>query len=370
MEHDCSDQHSEHQFLAELLRATSGDLAIRAAHRFINSRPDIAVRYEPLAVCKWKDGFASTIIDLSSSLAAGCPSVFARQIAWRRSAFEARGVPLDDLKAGLAVLKETVAAEVPPEDRAIIESFVKPALCAIDSVAPGCGQSSESSLCPETAVGQLGIKYLVALLEGNRLAASRLITDAAKAGMPVRDLYLQVLSPAQTELGRMWEQAEIDIAEEHFATATTQMVMAQLYSFLDRKPCNGKTVIAATVTGNHHEIGIKMVADFFEEEGWRAVYLGAAVPPDELAVAVVTFEADLLVLGACMHNQLQGVADAIRVVRATPQASRAQILVGGAGFAETGDLWRTMGADALANGATDAVDVAHRLVFTPSAVSR
>src|SRR6185369_4125192 len=109
--------------------------------------------------------------------------------------------------------------------------------------------------------------------------------------------------------------------------------------------------------GNQHELGIKMCADFFEMEGWRPVYLGPAVPPDELATAVVTFGADLLVLGACMHTQLQGIADAIRVVRSVPEAQGVKILVGGPGFAETGELWRTMGADAFAHCAADAAEV-------------
>jgi methanogenic corrinoid protein MtbC1 len=160
----------------------------------------------------------------------------------------------------------------------------------------------------------------------------------------------------------MWEMAEIDVAEEHFATATTQMVMAQLYSYLKRKPSNGRTVVAATVSGNHHELGIRMVADFFEMEGWRAVYLGPGVPPDELATAVVTFGADLLVLGACMHTQLQGIADAVRVVRATEGTEKVKVLVGGPGFAETGELWRTMGADAFAQCAESALGAAEQLM--------
>ncbi len=42
----------------------------------------------------------------------------------------------------------------------------------------------------------------------------------AVADSSVPDLYLQVL--------RMWQADEINVAEEHFATATTKMVLAQL----------------------------------------------------------------------------------------------------------------------------------------------
>src|SRR5262249_31800717 len=148
----------------------------------------------------------------------------------------------------------------------------------VDSNCCGCGQSGSAPLSADTPEGRLGASYLLALLEGDRLHASRLITDAAKAGMPVSHNYLCVLWPLLKELGRMWELAEIDVAEEHFATATTGMVMAQLYPYLERKKSNGRTVVAATVEGNQHELGVRMVADFFEMAGWRAVYLGSGVP--------------------------------------------------------------------------------------------
>ncbi len=362
MEHNGHEDQMQQHFLAELLRATAGEIGVCAAHKLVEGNPGLAARYQPFPACKWKDTLTSWTIELSAAVTAGCPSIFARQIAWRRSAFAARGVPTDDLKLGLAALRKLVLAEVPEEDRPTIETFFKPAMCAIDSISEGCGQSESSSLCAETKLGQLGFKYLVAILEGDRLAASKLILEAATAGTPVHDLYTLVLCPAQTELGRMWERAEIDVAEEHFATATTQMVMAQLYSFLDRRPRNGLTVVAATVTGNHHDIGIRMVADFFEMAGWKAVYLGQGVPPEELASAVITFEADLLVLGACMHTQLQAIGDAVRMVRSLDEERRCKILVGGPGFAETGELWRTMGADAFAESAETAVAAAEQMM--------
>ena len=75
---------------------------------------------------------------------------------------------------------------------------------------------------------KLATEYLVAILEGDRRKAGRLILQAANEGRSISDLYFLVLQPAQEELGRMWVLDEINVAEEHFATATTRMVMAQL----------------------------------------------------------------------------------------------------------------------------------------------
>jgi methanogenic corrinoid protein MtbC1 len=77
-------------------------------------------------------------------------------------------------------------------------------------------------LLPDTPEGRLAAEYLLAVMEGDRRRASQLILDAVDQGQSVRDVYLRVLLPAQQEVGRMWLVGEINVAEEHFASATTK----------------------------------------------------------------------------------------------------------------------------------------------------
>jgi methanogenic corrinoid protein MtbC1 len=134
-----------------------------------------------------------------------------------------------------------------------------------------------------------------------------------------------------------------------------------LYSHLPRKEWNGKTAVVAAAEGNLHQIGVRMVADFLEMDGWRAVYLGASVPAEDLALAVVDFQADVLAIAACLHAHLQGVADTVKVVRGCTEASRVKIIVGGRGFEGAECLWQSFGADALAMSVDQAVDAANEL---------
>ncbi|MDZ7776615.1 MAG: hypothetical protein U5L09_13885 [Bacteroidales bacterium] len=54
--------------------------------------------------------------------------------------------------------------------------------------------------------------------------------------------------------------------------------MSQLYPYIFNSQRVGKSMVAATVGGELHEMGIRMVADFFEMEGWDTWYLGANAP--------------------------------------------------------------------------------------------
>jgi methanogenic corrinoid protein MtbC1 len=56
------------------------------------------------------------------------------------------------------------------------------------------------------------------------------------------------------------------------------------------------------------------------------------------------------------------VADLIAQVRRTPECAEVKILVGGYPFVVDRELWRQIGADAMANNADDAIATANQLV--------
>jgi methanogenic corrinoid protein MtbC1 len=173
---------------------------------------------------------------------------------------------------------------------------------------------------------------------------------------------LIVLAPAQREVGRMWLNDEINVAEEHFATATTKMVMSQLSGRAEPQARNGKTVVAASVPDNQHDLGLQMVADVFELHGWRTISLGANVPVPDLVHAVESFQADLLLISAALGKHLTTVRDTIGAMRHHDPTRNTKILVGGTAFAGLADLAEQYGADGHAANATEALDLANRMV--------
>jgi methanogenic corrinoid protein MtbC1 len=206
-------------------------------------------------------------------------------------------------------------------------------------------------------------KYLLALFQGDRQRATRVILDALDEGHSVKDLCLHVLLPAQSEVGRMWHADEINVAEEHFVSATTKTLMAQLMSRAEFRPSNGKTILAAGVAGNHVDIGLQAVADFFELDGWRAIHLGADVPTCDIVQAVEYFEADLVGLSASQSTQLETVRQTINAVRSAERGDHLKIIVGGFAFAGSEHLAPQLGADGYAPDPAAAVELGRHLVF-------
>jgi len=204
--------------------------------------------------------------------------------------------------------------------------------------------------------------YLDALRAGNRQSAQAVVKTALARGFDVRDIYLHVFQPAMYEIGRLWEQNQFTVAQEHLATAITQSVMAQVYGSVVLRPRLGRTVVATCLGGELHELGIRMVSDFFEMDGWDVYYLGANVPTESVVSMVRERRADLLAISLTLLIQLPHLRELIAAVRRSPVGARVKIMVGGQPLNGDPSLIPSIGADLVARDARDAVAAATKLI--------
>ena len=196
-------------------------------------------------------------------------------------------------------------------------SFAQP---TVDDQYPGPGAEH---------LPDLTSRYLAAILAGDRHAALRVvIDDGLTRGIPIPDVYLQVLQPAQAELGRLWQENRITVAQEHLGTAITQLVIAQLYPHLPRRVANGKVVLFGCVAGELHDVGARIAADFFEIAGYDVRFLGANVPTESLIAMVGQLQPDVLAMSVSLPAHLPTLRDLVEQVRALA-APQPVVVVGG-----------------------------------------
>lgn len=200
--------------------------------------------------------------------------------------------------------------------------------------------------------------YLRALRAGDRRRAFAIVDEARRHGLDIIDLYLEILQPALREIGRLWQQNEITVAEEHLATAISQIVMARVYTEEMQRvtTLRERTVIAACSETERHEVGLRMICDVLERDGWNVSYLGASVPPGSLADLVREKRPDVLLLSASIAPHLPQLRATIEQVHQAAREASPYVLVGGRPFLNDPDLARRIGADATASDARVALD--------------
>jgi len=354
------DENAKH--LSRMIEGFSRALAEYTVTRHAEIDPDLSDRYGPGWRSHWVGDVQSRLSYLAQAVAVRKPELFVDAVLWSRTAFVAREVRPEDLETSLRALREVLGSELPKE-------AVGTALAYVDEALGGLGRAVEAPpthLDPAAPHGELLLRYLEAILDGRRLDAVDSVLAAAASGVPVRTIYTDVLGPAQAEIGRMWHLGEIGIADEHYGTATTQMTMSRLRAHFPRVDRKNHRIVAVSVGGDLHEIGIRIVADFFEMAGWNAHYLGANVPTEEVIRTLQGRDVDLLAVSAGTSLHLRAMGELIDAVRSAPGCERVRILVGGAAFAAVPDAWRDLGADAYAASAAEAVERGTELVGNPA----
>ena len=261
----------------------------------------------------------------------------------------------------LDALISVVEAEFPQEVANVVQHYIDTARNSLLVDRPA---EPPARVCPPLA--QLQHNYLTSLLATHRTDALNMVMKAIQSGVEIESIYLDVIQPAQHELGRLWQTGQISVAQEHYCTAATQFVMSQLQPWFLKTTSADQTLVATCVGDELHEVGLRIVADLFEVSGWNTIYLGANVPPESIAETLASSRAQILAISCTMTQHLFGMADVIRIVRSHPGCEQVKILAGGYPFNIDPYLWKRVGADAAALDGKDAIDVANRLIQSRS----
>jgi MerR family transcriptional regulator, light-induced transcriptional regulator len=134
-----------------------------------------------------------------------------------------------------------------------------------------------------------------------------------------------VIAPALVEIGEAWHEGRLSVADEHAVSARIRSRLDQLLA--DDRPAVRGSAVLACAPGEHHELGLMMLAVALRADGWRVEYLGAATPvPDALAFAE-RVDAAVVCLSASREQTAKALATALR--KTSGRAHR-PIVIGGA----------------------------------------
>ncbi len=295
---------------------------------------------------------------LIEAIATNSPDLFFDYVAWVKVLFNKLGFPETVLPTTLKITAEVLLEAYGPHGAALLDQYIRNALNKLDQIPDSPPLFVRSNL----PLGGLAKDYMDALLSGDRRKASDLILHAVHTGIAIKEIYLHVFQPVQREIGRLWQTNQISVAQEHFCTAATQLVMSQLYAEIFAVDRIGRKFVGLSVDGELHEIGIRMVADFFEMSGWDTYFLGANTPLPGILQTIAEQTPDVLGISATITYHLPKVDEIIRHIRHQFGADAPAILVGGYPFIVDQNLWKNIGADGFGMDAEAAVETAVKLI--------
>ena len=188
-------------------------------------------------------------------------------------------------------------------------------------------------------------RFAAALAVPDVPAGVRVILDAYDAGLTVDRLIVDVLAPAQREVGRRWETGEWSVADEHAATLVTDAAVTalDLHARPTQPPKDGPRVVISCVENEWHVLPAKLVALFAAHCGAHVVLLGATMPAAALRHYLASADVDVVALSCTMPTNL---LSARRTVAAAQDVG-VPVIVGGRAFGEDAARAAAIGADAF-----------------------
>lgn len=171
------------------------------------------------------------------------------------------------------------------------------------------------------------------LIEGDRMNAQKQLLAQVNNGVKSHELITKFILPAMVEIGRRWENNELQIFEEHLATETINRLLAGFsYMFKPEENKNRKALVSC-VPNDKHQIVTMALGTFLELKGWRVTSLGSSLPEDQILRAAKKIKPDAIFLSL---NMLSRLTDALElIVKLQQHHPEIKIFIGGNG-ARTG----------------------------------
>lgn len=231
------------------------------------------------------------------------------------------------IASGLSAAEAARAALSPAGARNDVSAEIEP--------APSAGLEAEK-------------QALVDALAAYDESAAQAALDRLLAIFSVETIITAVVMPFLTEIGERWQQGEMSIGQEHFATNLIRGRLMALARGWDQG--SGPRAVLACTPGNTHDLGLVCHGLALRARGWRISFLGADTPLSTIAETAQALSPEMVVIAAATTESLSSAEDEIRRL-----AAGMAVALGGPGSSEA--LTERVGAVHLGGSPVEAAEL-------------
>jgi len=241
-----------------------------------------------------------------------------------------------------------------------VKDFAGPAIEAALQILPSASEEIPSLIDASNPDHKIANEYLRALLSNDREKAYHVVRDYVGGSNSIRSVFANVFGVAQREIGRLWQLNRISVAQEHYCTAATEVIMARISERLVGRLRSRKTkVVAFCPPSEEHCVGLQMICELLELEGWPTHFVGAKVPLSSAVAFITGMRPGFVLISATTAMRISELRLLIQALtRALPSA---KIIVGGRLFDNDPALPAKLGAHAVGKDPNEAINLLERL---------
>jgi methanogenic corrinoid protein MtbC1 len=191
----------------------------------------------------------------------------------------------------------------------------------------------------------------IRLLElDDRMGAVRFILSRLDSGdLDIPTAYSALLAPSLNQMV-CDEDEDTCIWKEHIRSSLIRAIVESCYPYVlkqrerIRAPARNSRVLVVCPTEEYHELGARMVADFFSISGYDVTFIGANTPRRVILSAAKHLQPAWLAMSVTNYYNLFDAGQIIEAVRGE-LGGRIKIVVGGNAFRRNKGAATELGAD-------------------------
>lgn len=138
-----------------------------------------------------------------------------------------------------------------------------------------------------------------------------------------------VAAPLLRRVGDEWHAGRFTTAQEHLVSSIVHVIAVESLRGLNA-PADAPRILVTTTAGERHAVGAAIVGAAAATEGWHVLYLGAELPPRDIAEAARAARVQAVAISIVYVPDRQRVLDDVRLLRGALPAG-VTLLAGGAG---------------------------------------
>lgn len=189
---------------------------------------------------------------------------------------------------------------------------------------------------------------------GNEVEIDEIVDSLLSDNVEIPKIYSKAFAPALALVGTWWEEGEINVGQEHMATAIIERQISKVMVDASPKPFPNRRAVLGCSEGNYHAIGVRMISDLMQVDGWQCLYMGQNVPNDSFLDAVREHKPPVVLISCGLEEHQEKAIELIESLHKLRQGKNSfLIVVGGYGVELDSQYYTDAGADLAATSIDD-----------------
>ncbi len=173
--------------------------------------------------------------------------------------------------------------------------------------------------------------YFNSLLKGDKHHCKEIVVSLLEDGTDIKEIYIELLQKSLYRIGKMWEDGNISIAEEHIASKITEYLIDISIQYAKQSEPSGKSLLLTCIDKEFHDLGARMVVNLFEIHGWKTIFPGANTPKKEVLNMIEVHKPDVVGISFSLYINYVRFFELVDCIKSN--FPNQPVLIGGQGLA-------------------------------------